>query len=270
MPGLLGMKETLDIILKAFCSAGYKVNAEVCSARGLTATGRKRLFFVGIHTTLAESESETQNSTKESSLDTFYRFPYIPDLKLCSHDILDYDTLNLSEKEILTLSQATFDQLIQNSRWKPHQLAWPNKQCDTLTSHYGNSVGRGDCQLVPSPSPCPPRRFSVRECARIMGFPNSFKFADARQDQGEMAYRKQCYRMLGNAVCPPLITALAGSVLDAAGLKISGGSLQTNDWTEQGREVAIMLACAALRPGGRLPLPAGCLFSSEWEEASLR
>ncbi|KAK1743875.1 cytosine-C5 specific DNA methylase [Skeletonema marinoi] len=90
VPGLLGMKDTLDVIVKAFCGAGYKVNAEVCSARGLTATGRKRLFFVGIR-----QESEAANTSIELSLDaSCYRFPYIPDLKLCSHDILDYNTLD--------------------------------------------------------------------------------------------------------------------------------------------------------------------------------
>jgi len=262
VPGLLGMKDTLDVIVKAFCGAGYKVNAEVCSARGLTATGRKRLFFVGIRQDLFIEEIEAASTAKESSLDaSCYRFPYIPDLKLCSHDILDYNTLDRLETDILTLTEETFEQLSKNSRWKPHQLAWPNKHCDTLTSHYGNAVGRGDSQLVPSPSHHPPRRFSVRECARIMGFPNSFKFVAAQNGQGEMAYRKQCYRMLGNAVCPPLIAALAGSALDAAGVKMDRDSIIS--WTQQGLDVAIMLSSAALRPGPSLPLPAGCLFHQD-------
>ena len=253
VPGLLGMKDTLDVIIKAFCEAGYRVNAEVCSARGLTATARKRLFFVGIRQDLSMQENEAASTAIDASC---YRFPFIPDLKLCSHDILDYNTLNKVEKDILTLTEETFEQL-RNSRWKPHHLAWPNKHCDTLTSHYGNAVGRGDSQLVPSPSPHPPRRFSVRECARIMGFPNEFKFIDARQGQGEMAYRKQCYRMLGNAVCPPLVAALAGSVLDAAGVKMDRDQIS---WTQRGLDVAIKLSAAALRPGPTLPLPAGCLF----------
>ena len=258
VPGLLGMKDTLNVIVKAFCEAGYRVSAEVCSARGLTATGRKRLFFVGIRRDLSIQESEAASTTAKLSLDdSCYRFPFIPDLKLCAHDILDYNTLDTLETEILTLTEETFEQLSRNSRWKPNHLAWPNKHCDTLTSHYGNAVGRGDSQLVPSPSPHPPRRFSVRECARIMGFPNDFKFVDVRQGQGDMAYRKQCYRMLGNAVCPPLIAALAGSVLDAAGLKMGRDSIT---WTQQGLDVAISLSSSALRPGPALPLPAGCLF----------
>mmetsp|Transcript_24636 Transcript_24636/g.31525 ORF Transcript_24636/g.31525 Transcript_24636/m.31525 type:complete len:94 (+) Transcript_24636:2-283(+) len=93
-----------------------------------------------------------------------------------------------------------------------------------------------------------------------MGFPNLFKFVAAQNGQGEMAYRKQCYRMLGNAVCPPLIAALAGSALDAAGVKMDRDSIS---WTQQGLDVAIMLSSSALRPGPSLPLPAGCLFHQD-------
>ena len=262
VPGLLAMRDTLDVILKAFRGAGYTVYAEVCSAAGLTATARKRLFFVGIR-----NESEGTNTIVESPLESSgYQFPYIPDLKLCAQDILDYETLDKSEADILKLSPQTFDQL-KNSRWKPHHLCWPNKKCDTLTSHYGNAVGRGDSQLVPSASPIPPRRFSVRECTRLMAF-GSFKFISARHDQGEMAYRKQCYRMLGNAVCPPLIAALAGSVLDAIGVQMRDDvdaktkATAKGCWTEKGRDVAIKLAYQSLRPDEpSLQLPAGCLVS---------
>lgn len=193
VPGLEEMKETLDVILKALRDAGYYVKAEVCSARGLVATKRKRLFFAGIRHDLMPSDSKKRAAAEETI------FPYIPDLKLCCNDILDYETMPQSELDILRLPESTWDQLNNNKRWRPHQLAWPNASCDPLTSHYGNSVGRGESQLVPSRSPYPPRRFSVRETARIMGFPNCFLFCPIRSGQGEMAYRKEGYRMCGNA-----------------------------------------------------------------------
>jgi site-specific DNA-cytosine methylase len=156
----------------------------------------------------------------------------------------------------LRLSQSTWSKLSQNNRWKPSHLAWPNRHCDTLTSHYGNAVGRGDSQLVPSSAPHPPRRFSVRECARIMGFPNSYEFCPIRPGQGEMAHRKEGYRMIGNSVCPPLIASLAGSVLDTAGVNM--GKDDDKNWTTKGRNVAVDLACSALRTSP-VPLPVGCL-----------
>lgn len=282
VPGLLGMKDTLDVILSAFRGAGYRVSAEVCSARGLTATIRKRLFFVGVREDLVKSNAlnasdvpkeKTATDTKQddataSLLDTsFFQFPYIPDLKLCCHDIIDYDELPAAELDVLRLSESTWDQLSQNKKWKPANLAWPNRHCDTLTSHYGNAVGRGDSQLVPSSCPHPPRRFSVRECARLMGFPNTFTFSGIRPEQGEMAHRKEGYRMVGNAVCPPLIAVLAGSVLNAAGIGL-GARSDDHDLTAKGRRVAVDLACAVLR--SPVALPAGCLVTGPTKEESAR
>ncbi|KAL7528530.1 hypothetical protein ACHAWF_002592, partial [Thalassiosira exigua] len=263
VPGLLGMRDELNVIVDSFRSAGYKCTAEICTARGLTATSRKRLFFVGIREDLASLDS--LDSTCIGSIppgpptplnNSFFQYPYVPDLKLCCHDILDYDSLPSSELDVLRLSQSTWNQLCENKRWKPHHLAWPNRHCDTLTSHYGNAVGRGDSQLVPSCAPHPPRRFSVRECARIMGFPNWFDFCDIREGQGEMAHRKEGYRMVGNAVCPPLIAALAGSVLDAAGMNIK--TAVNDNWTSRGRRAAVNSARLSLRPS-QVSLPAGCL-----------
>eukprot|EP00579_Thalassiosira_antarctica_P018095 CAMPEP_0201942590 /NCGR_PEP_ID=MMETSP0903-20130614/49316_1 /ASSEMBLY_ACC=CAM_ASM_000552 /TAXON_ID=420261 /ORGANISM="Thalassiosira antarctica, Strain CCMP982" /LENGTH=458 /DNA_ID=CAMNT_0048485017 /DNA_START=270 /DNA_END=1646 /DNA_ORIENTATION=- len=269
VPGLLGMHDTLDIIASAFRGAGYRVTAEICSARGLTATSRKRLFFVGIRNDLVASDASENAKSEPISQDTssspfdrsFFQFPYVPDLKVCSHDILDYDSLPASELEVLRLSQSTLSQLSQNKRWKPTHLAWPNKQCDTLTSHYGNAVGRGDSQLVPSSAPRPPRRFSVRECARIMGFPNAFHFCDIRPDQGDMAHRKEGYRMIGNSVCPPLIAALAGRVLDVVGVEMGKDLSDDKNWTLKGYRVAVELSCAALR-SSPVSLPAGCLIGN--------
>ena len=245
------MEEAKNTIIQSLRDAEYHVKSEICSARGLTATKRKRLFFVGIRSDLVPPN--------ESQLD-FFQFPYIPDLKLCCHDILDYETLPQSELEILRLPPSSWNQLNSNKRWRPHHLAFPNSHCEPLTSHYGNSVGRGDSQLVPSQSPYPPRRFSVRETARIMGFPNSYVFCPIRteQNQGEMAHRKEGYRMCGNAVCPPLIAALAGAVLDAAEGRKKTGVRYNANWLEKGRQVAVELACSALRPSPA-PIPAGCV-----------
>eukprot|EP00537_Pseudo-nitzschia_pungens_P015738 CAMPEP_0172401090 /NCGR_PEP_ID=MMETSP1061-20121228/48726_1 /TAXON_ID=37318 /ORGANISM="Pseudo-nitzschia pungens, Strain cf. pungens" /LENGTH=477 /DNA_ID=CAMNT_0013134613 /DNA_START=560 /DNA_END=1990 /DNA_ORIENTATION=+ len=219
VPGLVGMEETLKIIVAALEDEGYDVTSEVCSARGLTVTGRKRLFLVGLR------REVTENITGDHALKRKqFEFPFIPDLNLTLRDVLDYDNLPPEELDILRLSDSTFDQLLNNKRWRPSRLAWPNTRGDTLTSHYGNSVGRGESQLVPCKSPHPPRRFSVRELARMMGFPNSYDFLPPRERQSPMGYRKEQYRAIGNAVCPPLIAALAGAVLDRC------PNLASRDW----------------------------------------
>lgn len=242
VPGLLTMKETFEAIVEAFGKTGYQVTTEVCTARGLTATQRKRLFLVGIRNDIAKS-------TKEP-----FEFPYIPDLKLRAENILDYDELPQEELDILRLSDSTFGQLASGRRWRPASMAWPNRTLDTITSHYGNSVGRGESQLVPGCSPHNPRRYSIRECARLMGFPNSYRFLPQREHQGDMAYRKENYRMFGNAVCPPLIAILAGAVLASC-----DANNQTIDWGRRGQDVAFQLAQSCSR-GDPVDLPIGCLI----------
>jgi DNA (cytosine-5)-methyltransferase 1 len=247
VPGLYGMKDTFEHIVCAFEDSGYRVATEVCSSRGLTATSRKRLFFVGLRNDLTSSDETRQQDT--------FEFPFVPDLQLKSENIMDYDELPPEELSILRLVDDTMDRLTKSGRWRPHSLAWPNRPCDTITSHYGNAVGRGESQLVPGHAPHHPRRFSVRECARLMGFPNSYRLVPQKSTQGDMAYRKLYYRMFGNAVCPPIIAALAGAVLDHCQIPEKEKSI---DWTEKGMLTAKALAMAATRSES-VPLPMGCL-----------
>jgi hypothetical protein len=125
----------------------------------------------------------------------------------------------------------------------------------------GNAVGRGESQLVPCKAPQNPRRFSVRECARIMGFPNSYEFLPPYELQTQMGYRKMHFRSIGNAVCPPLIAVLAGSVLDCC-QGVPPPQHGNGDWVNLGRIVAIALAKAATRPSAIVPQ--GCLLATEY------
>jgi DNA (cytosine-5)-methyltransferase 1 len=257
VPGLLDMKDAFDHITSSFEKAGYYVHSEVCNARAVTATTRKRLFFVGLRKDLHPDGST-------------FQFPFVPDLKYTAADILDYDELPPEELTLLRLSEDAMNQLITGRRWRPHSLAWPNRPLDTITSHYGNAVGRGDSQLVPCHAPHNPRRFSPRECARLMGFPNTYRIPQhlQKEHQGDMAYRKQFYRMFGNAVCPPIIAALAGAVLDHCALPSpaaedgsgggGGGKIGDQQWTEKGLDVAIALSLAATR-SKPVAQPMGCL-----------
>jgi C-5 cytosine-specific DNA methylase len=127
----------------------------------------------------------------------------------------------------------------------------------------GNAVGRGESQLVPSRAPHNPRRFTMRECARIMGFPSSYEFMPPYDLQTPMGYRKMNYRMIGNAVCPPLIAALAGSILDCIDIALPQSSRKNRDWETEGRIVAIALAKATTK-SQPAPVPRGCLLPTEY------
>ncbi len=69
----------------------------------------------------------------------------------------------------------------------------PRTYARTLLANYGKNKGH---QVVLDPSvPEGYRPLSVREYARLMGFPDSYQFHGNETDQ---------YRQIGNAVCPPL------------------------------------------------------------------
>jgi DNA (cytosine-5)-methyltransferase 1 len=244
VPGLLQMTETFQTIVTALEETGYHVTTEVCNARGLTATNRKRLFFVGLR--------KYSNGDDMPS----FEFPYIPDLSLRAIDVVDYSNSEIPKVEwdLITLTDTQLTQLAEgNRKWKPGaSMAWPNVVCDTLIAHYGNAVGRGGSQLVPMAAPGNPRRFSPRECARIMGFPNTFQLVGAmkisettsdQRQQGDMARIKEQYRMVGNAVCPPLIAALASAVLEHC--REIKGYTNHEDWVIWGRETAVRIALSA-------------------------
>jgi len=239
VPGMLQMVNTLQTIVASLEKAGYSVLVEICDARGLTATSRKRLFFVGLRHDLVDSKNPVE-------------IPYIPDLGLRAGDVIDYGPLPSEEESLLRVTDEQLHRMDTEKYWRPAHLAWPNVTCNTIVSHYGKAVSRGKSQLVPTSAynsvtaiSANPRRFSPRECARIMGFP-SHRFVipeKKRQEQGDMARIKELYGMFGNAVCPPLISAIAGALLQHCP-SIRGYDAH-GDWVAWGRETAVRLAYEA-------------------------
>lgn len=258
VPGLLQLPETLQIIVQALEDVGYDLTMEVCDARGLTATSRKRLFIVGFRrkqksaTNVGDDVSVDQLVKSET---TGFYFPYMPDLGFRARDVLSYDPLSVEEEDLLRVTNAQLDRLNREKYWRPAHLAWPNVVIDTLVSHYGTSVARGHTQLVPASCNTKaisastlhsgnPRRFTPRECARIMGFPATFAIPDKQNEgQDDMARTKELYSMFGNAVCPPVIAAIAGAVLDRCPEIIS--YRDHKDWVAWGRKTAVRLAYEA-------------------------
>jgi len=51
-----------------------------------------------------------------------------------------------------------------------------------------------------------PRKLSVREAARLMGYPDDFEFPVSKT---------QSYKQLGNSVVVPLVTPMAGAIVRA-------------------------------------------------------
>lgn len=80
-----------------------------------------------------------------------------------------------------------------------HNIVDPEGIANTLTSRYGKD---GRENLVPQEGKNP-RMLTPRECARLMGFPESYILPDAKTP---------AYRQFGNSVCVPIIRMLATSL----------------------------------------------------------
>lgn len=239
VPGLLQCQDGLafSTILAALQGAGYHVTWDLINARCLTAQCRKRLYIVGM-----QHEGDTAGSN------TTFRFPKLPELDLRAMDILmsEAELVSANTADNYTLSDEIFNRLQGQGQIKRSTFAWGDKVLDPLISHYSVSIWKGTSQLVPRPAPHNPRRFTPRECARLMGFPNDFLLARIEPGEELYSWSKTLYRMFGNAVCPPVVAALGGAIL--AHLSRSTGQYRGISRIPEGRAAAISLALKALSP----------------------
>lgn len=201
-------KEAVDNILHMFDDVGYDVNLEMLNAKDYgVAQDRDRIFYVGFR--------------KDLGIEYHYPKPY--DKRICLKDIIfdlvdsaipakEKDRTNGSSckvpnHEYFVGSYST----IFMSRNRVHQ--W-DQQAFTV-----QASGR-HCQLHPQAPPMPKigqnqnifapgyedlyRRMTVRECARIQGFPDDFIFHYDKTNDG--------YKMVGNAVPVNLAFEMAKSI----------------------------------------------------------
>lgn len=162
----------------------YNVFAEVIDARKLVPQHRERVFIAGF----------------KDPVD--FKFPQIQDMKPKLKDILE-DKPDAK----YTLTDHLWDYLQQYK--EKHQrkgngfgfgLTNKNGVTRTLSARYHKD---GSEILIPQNGKNP-RRLTPRECARLMGFPDSFKIPVSDT---------QAYRQFGNSVVVPVVQKIAESMI---------------------------------------------------------
>ncbi len=270
VPGLLTCDEgrAFEAIRVALTLEGrYSLTVDCVNAKCVTAMQRNRLFFVGLRNDVElrpPPPAEPAVATTLLPSSSPFRFPYIPDLRLCFGDIQERDIIGPLVQEY-TVSNEVFGKVLASRSWGTKgpngRLAWHSKSCEPLISHYGTCVGNGASMLVPQEWPFNPRLYTVKECARLMGFP------DAVYDPGPVGlsasqllnphggqysatrvWFKTHFRMLGNAVCPPVIAVISGALLDRL-FPVHAGEVSL---TDAGLLTAIRLTYGAVDPSARL------------------
>ena len=220
--------KTFKIIRQEFENeCGYKVYWEVLDAVTILPQERRRLFIVGIRNDIAQGKGKGQ-----------YKFPKLPNLQRRVQDILQgvttEDPLTGDEFYKLKLSTHQIDKVKRQNYTQQHfesrflsDLSKPSKTLQASYTNYmvgsqfvatttttvatsavpdndNNDDDAGDADAGGSGGW---RRFSPREAARLMGFPESFTLCNQRS-----------YHMLGNAVAPPLIASIVAPLLSLIGV----------------------------------------------------
>ena len=177
---------TFSVILRALRDElGYDVHFRVIDAKSVVPQHRERIFIVGF--------AEPMN----------FEFPEIKDRNVTVREILEK---KVDKKYTLTDGTwAALQRHAENSRKKGNGFGYGMTDLDgisrTLSARYYKD---GAEVLIPQGKTKKPRRLTPRECARIMGFPESFKI---------VVSDSQAYRQFGNALVVPLVAQIAKEIV---------------------------------------------------------
>jgi DNA (cytosine-5)-methyltransferase 1 len=177
--------KTFMVIRNALEAEGYSFHYKVINANTLVPQNRARIFMVGF---------------RDRSID--FRFPEIPDNKPRIKEVLE----EFPDPKY-TLTDHLWEYL-QNYAEKHRKagngfgfgLVNLNSCCRTLSARYYKD---GSEILIPQEGKNP-RRLTPRECARIQGYPLTFRTPVSDT---------QAYKQFGNSVAVPLIELLAKQVI---------------------------------------------------------
>lgn len=179
--------KTFEVIKRTLSQElGYQIYYKIIDARVVVPQNRKRIFIVGF---LKPVE---------------FQFPIFPNHNPKAKNILE---ANVPEK--YTLSNKLWEYL-QNYALK-HQskgngFGFGLMDFDGITRTLSARYYKDGSEILVPQENKNPRRLTPRECARLMGFPESFKIPVSDN---------QAYRQFGNAVVPPIVQAIAQSMLES-------------------------------------------------------
>jgi DNA (cytosine-5)-methyltransferase 1 len=185
---------------------GYEFHARVIDASAVVPQGRRRIFIVGF-----DKDKYVDGTTFDfDGLDLGTSFPRLSSV-LHRSGVTPVEEPYTDEYGAAAAKYTLSDGLwtyLQNYKTKHNAagngfgfgLVGPDDVARTLSARYYKD---GSEILVDQGGSLNPRRLTPRECARIMGFPDSFKIpvSDSR-----------AYRQFGNSVVVPVVEAVAGQV----------------------------------------------------------
>lgn len=181
---------TFATIWNVLSELGYHLDFEVLSAEAFVPQKRERVFIVG----------HRLRDIKLAGLDNIPG--PAPTLRSILEDNVD-DKYTLSDKMVACLERHKLEQEAKGNGFG-YGLHGPNDVARTLLARYY----KDGSEILIRQDGKNPRRLTPRECARLMGFPDSFQI---------VVSDTQAYKQFGNSVVVPLVSTIARSVAQTLG-----------------------------------------------------
>lgn len=202
---------TFKVIREILDKLGYKLFVEVRDAKHYVPQHRERIFIVGFR--------------KDLYPDIQFKFPDLPAEVKKIADILEK---NVDSKYTLTDGLWKY---LQNYAAKHKAkgngfgfgLIDPEK--DTITRTLSARYYKDGSEILIKQNGKNPRRLTPRECARLMGFDDSFKI---------VVSDTQAYKQFGNSLCAPLVEPIAKQMIKTINsVKVRSVNGQTDNKTQE-------------------------------------
>lgn len=181
---------TFRFITQTLSTLGYQVFWDVIDARGVVPQQRKRVYIVGFRS--------------DRATEVTFTFPSFPDRGPSVRAILEPDADIPARYTLSDRTWAFLQRYAAKHRARGNGFGYGLVQLDgitrTLTARYHKD---GSEILIPQQGRNP-RRLTPRECARLMGFPDTFRI---------VVSDTQAYRQFGNAVVVPIVEGIAHAMM---------------------------------------------------------
>lgn len=196
--------QTLAIILETLeQELGYHVTHKVIDARQFLPQHRERIFIVGFEKDSGFSWSDLPLPSADTKSPTLKTVLHPEDgTEVAEGPFTVGDRAEVNEKYTLTSHLWKYLQdYAEKHRVKGNGfgfgLVGPENTARTLSARYYKD---GSEILISQTGDRNPRRLTPRECARLMGFPDTFRIPVSDT---------QAYKQFGNSVAVPVVTAVA-------------------------------------------------------------
>ncbi|PSF36776.1 DNA (cytosine-5-)-methyltransferase [Aphanothece hegewaldii CCALA 016] len=177
--------KTFEVIKNVLYSdLNYHIHYQVIDARSLVPQNRKRIFIVGFDQSIQ------------------FSFPQLPDVKLRIKDILESEV-----DSKYTLSDHLWNYLQKYAikhKEKGNGFGYGLVDLDGIARTLSARYYKDGAEILIPQVGKNPRRLTPSECARLMGFPETFIIPVSDN---------QAYRQFGNAVVPPVVEAIGKEML---------------------------------------------------------